>query len=68
MKLRIESEKMESESGLLAECPARRQRHTNEKLVPLNRGLDELRKGENENGEGTIILLLLYLSHNTNTL
>ncbi len=48
MKLRIESEKMESESGLFAECPARRQRHTNEKLVPLNKGLDELRKRENE--------------------
>jgi hypothetical protein len=49
-------EKYETENwrGLLAECPARRQRHTREKLVLLDKDLANLKELRRLNGEGTI--------------
>ena len=49
-------EKYETENrhGLLAECPARRQRHTREKLVLLDKDVANLKELRRLNGEGTI--------------
>ncbi len=49
-------EKWETENrcGLLAECPVRRQRHTKEKLVLLDKDLANLKELRRLNGEGTI--------------
>ena len=49
-------EKYETENrrGLLAEFPARRQRHTREKLVLLDKDLSNLNELRRLNGEGTI--------------
>ena len=49
-------EKYETEHwrGLLAECPARHQRHTREKLVLLDKDLANINELRRLNGEGTI--------------
>ena len=49
-------EKYETENwrGLLAECPAQRQRHTREKLVLIDKDLANLKELRRLNGEGTI--------------